>query len=150
MLLTDPIDEWLTSHLTEFDEKPLVSVAKGELDLGELKDKDEKKKNKKADKENEKLAKRIQKILDEKVKEVRATDRLTTSPACLVADENDMGRHLEQILKASGQSLPGSKPILEINPEHMILKRLLDEQDEDRFSDWSQILFDQALCFYSC
>ena len=150
LLLTDPIDEWLTTHLNEFDGKPLTSVNKGELDLdkltanGEEEDKD-KKKEKKAEKEYEDITKRIKELLEGKVKDVRVTDRLTTSPACLVADENDMGRHLEQILAASGQSIPGSKPILEINPNHLILKRLKDEQDENRFTDWSHIIFDQAL-----
>ena len=150
LLLTDPIDEWLTTHLNEFDGKPLTSVNKGELDLDKLtangKDEDkDKKKEKKAEKEYEDITKRIKELLEGKVKDVRVTDRLTTSPACLVADENDMGRHLEQILAASGQSLPGSKPILEINPNHLILLRLKDEQDEDRFTDWTHIIFDQAL-----
>ena len=111
---------------------------------GKDEDKD-KKKEKKAEKEYKDITKRIKELLEGKVKDVRVTDRLTTSPACLVADENDMGRHLEQILAASGQSIPGSKPILEINPNHLILKRLKDEQDEDRFTDWSHIIFDQAL-----
>jgi len=156
LLLTDPIDEWLTTHLNEFDGKPLTSVNKGELDLEELtseadeeKRKKEKakkeRKAKKANKEFGDIIKRIKELLGDKVKDVRITDRLTTSPACLVADENDMGRHLEQILAASGQSMPGSKPILEVNPKHMILKKLKDEQDEDRFADWSHIIFDQAL-----
>ncbi len=149
LLLSDPIDEWLTTHLNEFDGKPLSSVNKGELDLdgneGESEDEDKKKEGEKLEKEYQDIVKRIKEILDEKVKDVRITDRLTTSPACLVADEHDMGRHLEQILAASGQSMPGSKPILEINPKHLILRRLKDEQDEDRFRDWSNIIFDQAL-----
>ena len=150
LLLTDPIDEWLATHLNEFDGKPLTSVNKGELDLDKLtangKDEDkDPKKEKKAEKEYEDITKRIKELLEGKVKDVRVTDRLTTSPACLVADENDMGRHLEQILAASGQSIPGSKPILEINPNHLILLRLKDEQDEDRFTDWTHIIFDQAL-----
>jgi molecular chaperone HtpG len=156
LLLTDPIDEWLTTHLNEFDGKPLTSVNKGELDLEELtseadeekREKEKAKKERKAKKANKEfgdIIKRIKELLGDKVKDVRITDRLTTSPACLVADENDMGRHLEQILAASGQSMPGSKPILEVNPKHMILKKLKDEQDEDRFADWSHIIFDQAL-----
>jgi molecular chaperone HtpG len=147
ILLSDPIDEWLTTHLNEFDGKPLTSINKGELDLdsSEEEGKDRKEKGEKAEKEYEDIIKRIKDALNEKVKDVRVTDRLTTSPACLVADENDMGRHLEQIMAASGQSMPGSKPILEINPDHLILQRLKDEQDEDRFSDWSNIIFDQAL-----
>ncbi|MFT5349849.1 MAG: molecular chaperone HtpG [Planctomycetota bacterium] len=156
LLLTDPIDEWLTTHLNEFDGKPLTSVNKGELDLDELseaEDEDKKEKlkkkkankTKKANKEYGDIMTRIKELLSNKVKDVRVTDRLTNSPACLVADDNDMGRHLEQILAASGQSMPGSKPILEINPNHFILKKLKDEQDEDRFTDWSHIIFDQAL-----
>jgi len=145
LLFSDPIDEWVTSHLTEFDGKPLQSVNKGALDLGDIQDEDEKKEDEKKSKDYDKLSKRISKVLDEKVKEVRATSRLTTSPACLVSDEHDMGRHMEQILKASGQSIPGSKPILEINPDHPIVKKIDVEADEDLFADWSQILFDQAL-----
>jgi molecular chaperone HtpG len=145
LLLTDPIDEWVTTHLTEFDKKPLQSVNKGELDLGDVQNEEEKKEDEKKSKDFEKLVERIKKVLDEKVKEVRITSRLTSSPACLVSDENDMGRHLEQILQASGQSIPGSKPILEINPDHPIVKKIDNESDEDLFNDWSHILFDQAL-----
>ncbi len=145
LLFSDPIDEWVTTHLTEYDGKTLQSVNKGELDLGDIQDEDEKKEDEKKNKDYDKLAKRIKEVLEEKVKEVRATSRLTTSPACLVSDENDMGRHLEQILQASGQSIPGSKPILEINPDHPIVKKIDNEADEDLFADWSHILFDQAL-----
>ena len=145
LLLSEPIDEWVTTHLSEFDSKKLQSVNKGELDLGDIQDEDEKKKDKESNKAHDELVKRIKDILDEKVKEVRVTSRLTTSPACLVSDDNDMGRHLEQILKASGQNIPGSKPILEINPDHPIIKKIDDEKDNDLFTDWSHILFDQAL-----
>ena len=145
LLLSEPIDEWVTTHLSEFDGKKLQSVNKGELDLGDIQDENEKKKNKKKNKIHDDLVKHIQEVLDEKVKEVRVTSRLTTSPACLVSDENDMGRHLEQILKASGQNIPGAKPILEINPDHPIIKNIIAEKDDELFSDWSHILFDQAL-----
>ena len=145
LLLSEPIDEWVTTHLSEFDSKKLQSVNKGELDLGDIQDEGEKKKDKESNKAHDELVKRIKDILDEKVKEVRVTSRLTTSPACLVSDDNDMGRHLEQILKASGQNIPGSKPILEINPEHPIIKKIDGEKDHDLFTDWSHILFDQAL-----
>ena len=145
LLLSEPIDEWVTTHLSEFDSKKLQSVNKGELDLGDIQDEGEKKKDKESNKAHDELVKRIKDILDEKVKEVRVTSRLTTSPACLVSDDNDMGRHLEQILKASGQSIPGSKPILEINPDHPIIKKIDGEKDNDLFTDWSHILFDQAL-----
>ena len=146
LLLTDPIDEWLVAHLAEYQEKPLTSVNKGELDLGDLAD--EKSGDESGDTDDEKLeglTKRIEKVLDERVKEVRITRRLTASPACLVADEYGMGRHMEQILKASGQQMPMEKPILEINPDHPIVGKLQNEEDENRFGDWANILFEQAL-----
>lgn len=145
LLLTDPIDEWVTTHLTEFDGKPLQSVTKGELDLGDLEDKEKKEQTEKKDKEFDNLIEQVKKILEDKVQDVRITHRLTSSPACLVADEHGMGRHLEQILKASGQSITGSKPIMEVNPEHPILLRLKQEQDDEQVENWSHILFDQAL-----
>ena len=145
LLLSDPIDEWVTGQLSEFEGKPLQSVNKGRLDLGEIQDEAEKQQDEQNNKAFDKLGQRIKKALGEQVKEVRASARLTTSPACLVSDEQDMGRHLEQILKASGQNIPGSKPILEINPAHPVLQRIDNEPDEDRFLDWAQILFDQAL-----
>ncbi|MFQ5658872.1 MAG: molecular chaperone HtpG [Gammaproteobacteria bacterium] len=145
LLLTDPIDEWLTAHLTEFDGKPLQSVSKGELDLDGLGDKQTKKAAKKGGKKYVNLTKRIKKALGDQVKEVRITHRLINSPACLVVDEQAMGRHLEQLLKASGQQIPGSKPILEVNPAHPMVLHLQDEKGEERVKDWSQILFDQAL-----
>ena len=145
LLLSDPIDEWVTGQLSEFEGRPLQSVNKGRLDLGEIQDEAEKQQDEQNNKAFDKLGQRIKKALGEQVKEVRASARLTTSPACLVSDEQDMGRHLEQILKASGQNIPGSKPILEINPTHPVLQRIDNEPDEDRFADWAQILFDQAL-----
>lgn len=145
LLLSDPIDEWVTGQLNEFEGKPLQSVNKGRLDLGEIQDEAEKQQDEQNNKDFDKLGQRIKKALGEQVKAVRASARLTTSPACLVSDEQDMGRHLEQILKASGQNIPGSKPILEINPTHPVLQRIDNEPDEDRFADWAQILFDQAL-----
>ena len=145
LLRSEPIDEWVTTHLSEFDGKKLQSVNKGELDLGDIQDENEKKKDENENKIHNDLVKHIKEVLDEKVKEVRVTSRLTTSPACLVSDENDMGRHLEQILKASGQNISGTKPILEINPDHPIIKKIIAEKDDDLFSDWSHILFDQAL-----
>lgn len=145
LLLSDPIDEWVTGQLNEFEGKPLQSVNKGRLDLGEIQDEAEKQQDEQNNKAFDKLGQRIKKALGEQVKAVRASARLTTSPACLVSDEQDMGRHLEQILKASGQNIPGSKPILEINPTHPVLQRIDNEPDEDRFADWAQILFDQAL-----
>lgn len=146
LLLTDPIDEWLVAHLAEYQEKPMASVNKGELDLGDLAD--EKSGDEEEETGDEKLAeltRRIGDVLDERVKEVRITRRLTESPACLVADEYGMGRHMEQILKASGQQIPMEKPILEINPDHPIVGKLQIEEDENRFGDWANILFEQAL-----
>ena len=145
LLLTDPIDEWVTTHLTEFNGKPLQSVTKGELDLGDLEDTEVKEQAEKTDQDFDSLLKQIKQILEDRVKDVRVTHRLTSSPACLVADEQGMGRHLEQILKAAGQQIDGSKPILEINPAHPIILGLNKETDEDRVKDWANILFDQAL-----
>ena len=145
LLLTDPIDEWVTTHLNEFDGKPLQSVTRGELDLGDLEDKEEKQQTEQTDEDFGSLVKQLKEILEDRVKDVRITHRLTTSPACLVADEQGMGRHLEQILKAAGQQITGSKPILEINPEHPIIIGLNKQTDEERVKDWATILFDQAL-----
>jgi len=145
LLLSEPIDEWVTTHLSEYEGKTLQSANKGELDLGDIQSETEKKKKKKNSEVHNDLIERIKNVVNDKVKDVRITERLTTSPACLVSDSNDMGRHLEQILKASGQNIPGSKPILEINPDHPIIKKISSEKDDDLFSDWSHILFDQAL-----
>jgi len=143
LLLTDRVDEWVVSHLTEFDGKELVSVAKGGLDLGQLEDEAEKKEQEKEADEFKDLTGRIKDSLGDKVKEVRVTHRLTDSPACLVADENDIGGNLARLLKAAGQNAPASQPILEINPRHPVVLRLKDE--EAHFGDWATVLFDQAL-----
>ena len=143
VLLSDRVDEWVTGHLTEFDGKPLQSVAKGGLDLGELEDEAEKEEAEKVASEFKDLLERIKTSLGERVKDVRATSRLTDSPACLVADEHDVGMNLARILKAAGQNAPASKPILEINPTHPVVLRLRDEQAH--FEDWAAVLFDQAL-----
>lgn len=143
LLLSDKVDEWLVSHLTEFDKKQLQSVSKGALDLGKL-DKDQEKKAEEAKKEFKDLVKNISDVLEGKVKEVRVTTRLTNSPACIVADEQDVGLQMQRILKAAGQAVPDSKPIFEINAEHTILKRLNTMDDKKRFADWTHLLFDQA------
>ena len=145
LLLAERVDEWMMSHLTEFDGKPLQSVAKGDLDLGKLQDEAEKTEQEKDAGEYKSLTDKIKESLGDRVKEVRVTHRLTTSPACLVADTHDMGMNLERLLKAAGQSVPMSKPILEINPHHPIVERLNQEAAGEHFSDWSHILFDQAL-----
>ncbi|MFO1321284.1 MAG: molecular chaperone HtpG [Burkholderiales bacterium] len=145
LLLHDRVDEWMVASLTEFEGKKLASVAKGDLDLGTLEDEQEKAAQKQEAETFKDLTDRIAKTLGERVQEVRVTHRLTDSPACLVADEHGMGMNLERLLKAAGQKVGGSKPILEINPQHAIVQRLNGEADETRFGDWSQVLFDQAL-----
>ena len=144
LLLADRVDEWLSSSLTEFDGKPLKSVTKGELDLGELDNEEEKKEQEKVAEESKELVERVKTTLAEKVKEVRVTTRLTNSPACLVTEENEMSANLERILKQVGQEAPDIKPILELNPEHPLVKKL-DEEKDDRFDDLASIIFDQAL-----
>jgi len=143
LLLAERVDEWLVANLTEFEGKKLASVARGGLDLGELADEAEKKKGEEKRKEFRALVGRIKEALGERVKEVRVTQRLTESPACLVSDEQDMNANLARILRAAGQKVPAAKPILEINPEHPIVLRLGSE--EARFTDWAVLLHEQAL-----
>ena len=143
LLLSDRVDEWVVSNLTEFEGKQLVSVAKGGLDLGKLEDDAEKKERESAADEYKDLLKKIQDTLGDKVKEVRVTHRLTGSPSCLVSDDHDMSAHMSRILKAAGQSTPGSKPILEINPKHLLVQKL--KYEDAKFADWVSLLFDQAL-----
>ncbi|MEZ0246408.1 MAG: molecular chaperone HtpG [Methylophilaceae bacterium] len=146
LLLSDRVDEWLVSGLTEFEGKKLQSVAKGDLDLGSLEDEAEKEAQKQAEDEFKELVEKIKSTLgDDKVKEVRVTHRLTDSPACIVTGENDMSANLERLLKAAGQNAPSTKPILEINPQHSLVTRLKGESDDARFADWAHLLFDQAL-----
>ncbi len=145
LLLSDRVDEWLTGNLHEFDGKPLKSVAKGGLDLGELEDEAEKTAQKEAEDNLKPLVERIKTTLGERVKDVRVTHRLTDSPACLVTGEGDMSANLERLLKAAGQAAPTVKPTLEINPAHALVTRLNSETDEDRFADWANLLFEQAL-----
>ncbi len=143
LLLSDRVDEWMIGNLTEFDGKPLQSVAKGGLDLGKLEDEADKQETEKAADEFKDLLDKMKTSLGERVKEVRVTHRLTDSPACLVADEHDLGMNLARILKAAGQQAPDSKPILEINPSHPAVLRL--KYEESSFDDWAAVLFDQAL-----
>jgi molecular chaperone HtpG len=145
LLLSDRVDEWLTSNLNEFDGKPLRSVAKGGLDLGVLEDEAEKVAQQEAEDAFKSLTDKIQATLGERVKGVRVTHRLTDSPACLVTGEGDMSANLERLLKAAGQSAPTVKPTLEINPQHALVTRLNRELDEARFADWANLLFEQAL-----
>ena len=146
LLLADRVDEWMMSNLPEYDGKSLVSVAKGQLDLGALEDEAEKAEQTKTAEEFKPLVERVKAALGERAKDVRVTLRLTDSPACLVVEEGDMGMNLERLLKAAGQSVgAGSKPILEVNPHHALVERLSAETDEARFADWSNLLFEQAM-----
>ncbi|MCL4164716.1 UNVERIFIED_CONTAM: hypothetical protein GTU68_048892 [Idotea baltica] len=138
LLLSDPVDEWLVNSLPEFNEKPLKSVSKGDLELSD----DEKKEQEEQKEALSSVTEKLKEALENSVKEVRLTNRLTESPACLVADESDPGANLERIMKAMGQDAPTTKPILEINPEHALIKELKPEGEN--FADWAQVLFDQA------
>jgi molecular chaperone HtpG len=145
LLLSDRVDEWVSGNLSEFDGKPLQSVAKGGLDLGKLEDAAEKEEAEKAAGEYKDLLEQLKATLADKVKDVRVTYRLTDSPSCLVADEHDVGGNLARILKAAGQQAPDSKPILEINPHHPAVQRLKAESGTgSRFDDWANLLFEQA------
>ncbi len=145
LLLTDRVDEWLVTHLNDYKGKHIQSVAKGQLDLGELDDKESKEELEKATEEHKGLLERIQKVLGDGVKEVRVSNRLTESPACLVVGDYDMSANLQRVLEQLGQNAPKTQPILEINTDHPLLQRMDQEPDEDVFSDLSRILFDQAL-----
>jgi molecular chaperone HtpG len=144
LLLSDRVDEWMLSFLTEFDGTPLVSVSRGSLDLGKLADEEERKRTEAVAGEFKELAERIGKSLGNRVKEVRVTDRLTESASCLVSAEGDISGTLERLLKQAGQQAPERKPILEINAQHPLVKQLQNETSA-RFDDWSSLLFDQAL-----
>ncbi|WLH70237.1 molecular chaperone HtpG [Pseudomonas sp. FP2309] len=144
LLLTDRIDEWLMSYLSEFDGKTFVDVARGDLDLGNLDSEEEKKEAEEVAKAKEGLVERIKTALGDAVSEVRVSHRLTDSPAILPIGEQDLGMQMRQILEASGQKVPDSKPIFEFNPAHPLIEKLDGEQSEERFGDLSHILFDQA------
>jgi molecular chaperone HtpG len=143
LLLSDRVDDWLMNHLQEFDGKQFQDVARGALDL-EPESEEEKAEQEKLQKESEALVERLGKVLEDKVAEVRATSRLTDSPACLVVGDFDMGAQMRRMMESAGQPVPESKPILEVNPTHPLLGMLDQEADEDRFSDLANIVFDQA------
>jgi molecular chaperone HtpG len=143
LLLSDRVDEWVVAHLAEFEGKPLASVAKGDLDLGALESEAEKAEHRKQAEDAKDLVARIRAALGDRVKDVRATSRLTSSPACLVADTVDPGSNLQRILRSVGQDVPAFKPILEVNPEHPMVLRM--KHEEKRFDDWAALLLDQAL-----
>ena len=144
LLLTDRIDEWVMSHLTEFEGKHFTDVTRGDLDLGSLDTEEEKKAQEAVAKTKESLLERLKAALADQVSEVRVSHRLTDSPAILAIGEQDLGLQMRQILEATGQKLPDSKPIFEINPQHPLIEKLDQEPDEDRFSDLAQVLLGQA------
>ncbi|XVW81518.1 molecular chaperone HtpG [Candidatus Profftella armatura] len=143
LLLTDRVDEWMLSFIPKFENKELVSIAKGNLDLGNLENESDKKQQKETETKFQNLIEEMKKILSEKAKDVRVTYRLTDSPACLVVDENEPSGNMIRMLKAAGQETPNSKPILEINPNHALIQRI--QLNNDNIHNWSHILFDQAL-----
>jgi len=143
LLLAERVDEWLVSHLNEFDGKQVISVARGDLDLGKLEDEAEKKAAEAEAGEFKEMLEKVKASLGERVKEVRITHRLTDSPACVVADDNEMGTNLARLLKAAGQDVPSSAPILELNPKHPVVLRL--KYGSEHFDDWAAVLLDQAL-----
>ncbi|MCL5261210.1 MAG: molecular chaperone HtpG [Gammaproteobacteria bacterium] len=145
LLLSDRVDEWMLAHLSEYAGKKFQSVAKENMDWGKLEDKETKKHFEDAKVDFAKVIEQMQKILVDKAKEVKITERLTDSPACLVTGEFDPSMHLQRIMLAAGQDMPRGKPTLEINPEHPLVQRLKSEQDEHVFSELTNLLFEQAL-----
>ncbi len=145
LLLFDRVDEWLISHLNEHQGKPLASVAKGELDFSELEGEEGKKEQKLKEKEARDIVKRIKEVLGDKVENVRVSHRLTTSPACIVLNEHEMAMYMQHLLRQAGHDVPVTKPVLEINPTHPLVRRMENEEAKERFQDWASILFDQAI-----
>ena len=141
LLLSDKIDEWLVGYMSEFEGKKLQSISKGKVEL----DEESNEQIKEQEKTLEPFIKQIKTVLDDRVKDVLVTNRLTDSPACIVADEQDMGLEMQRILQSAGQQVPVSKPIFEINPEHVLIKRLHDIQDDNQFELWVVMLFEQAV-----
>lgn len=142
LLLSDKVDEWLVNYLNEFDGKKLQSISKGKIDLKDDQDLPD---IKEQEKSFAGMLKQIKTVLGDKVKEVQLTNRLTDSPACIVADEHDLGLEMQRILQAAGQEVPKSQPIFELNPEHQLVKKLHDITDDERFSEWTIVLFEQAV-----
>jgi molecular chaperone HtpG len=143
LLLSDRVDEWLVAHLTEFDGKSLQSVARGDLDLGDIDDED-KAAREQADEAFKDVIERVQKSLGDKISEARVSHRLTDSPSCLVLNEQDMSAQMQQILEAAGQYAPKAQPVLELNSSHKLVLKLKDIKDDDSFNDWVSLLFEQA------
>ena len=145
LLMSDRVDEWLVEHLKEYEGKKLQSVAKGDLDLGDIEDDADKEVQEKAEGDFKDIIEKIKTILEDKAKDVRLTHRLTDSPSCLVMDQDDMGLQMQQIMKAAGHEMPTNKPILELNPGHELVSPLKAMSDEEMLANWSHVLFDQAM-----
>ncbi|HHJ80823.1 MAG TPA: molecular chaperone HtpG, partial [Candidatus Tenderia electrophaga] len=145
LLMGDRVDEWMMSFMQDYDGKSFQSIAKGDLDLGELEDEQEKEEAKKSQEAHKDLLERMQTVLGDKVKEVRISHRLTRSPSCLVVEDQDMALSMQKILKQAGHDVPTMQPILEINSEHPLVQQVEGETDEQRFSDWTHVLLDQAM-----
>lgn len=145
LLLSDRVDEWLLSHLPEYDSKAFVSVTQGDLDLGKLDSEEDKKEQEKQETEFASFIERTKKVLGDKVKDVRLTHRLTSTPSCIVADSNDMSTQMAKLMAQMGQPVPESKPIFELNPEHVMITKLADMADEELFAEWAELLLEQAV-----
>ena len=145
LLMSDRIDEWLVSHLTEVDGKQLQSVTRGGLDLGDMDDEETKQAQEKLEQEFDSVVSRIKKSLEGKVKDVKLSQRLTDSPACIVADEHDMSSQMMKLMQSVGQEVPDALPIFEINAEHELVKHVADETDDEKFNQWTEVLFEQAM-----
>lgn len=144
LLMSDRIDEWLMSHLTEFSEKQFQSAAKANIDLSDMDDEETKKQHEEAEKEYESFIERAKTALGDKVKDVRVTHRLTDSPAVITTDDHDMNTQMQKLMEAAGQAMPETKYIFEVNPDHALVKRVADEADESAFGEWIEVLLDQA------
>jgi molecular chaperone HtpG len=145
LLMSDRIDEWLVSHLTEVGGKQLQSVTRGGLDLGDMDDEETKQAQEKLEQEFDSVVSRIKKSLEGKVKDVKLSQRLTDSPACIVADEHDMSSQMMKLMQSVGQEVPDALPIFEINAEHELVKHVADETDDEKFNQWTEVLFEQAM-----
>ncbi|MCL4121686.1 UNVERIFIED_CONTAM: hypothetical protein GTU68_047204 [Idotea baltica] len=145
LLLSDRVDEWLVNGLQEFDGKKLQSVAKGELDLSKFESDEDKKEQEKVEEKASGIIKHLKEVLEEKVEDVRVSHRLTSSPSCIVLNDQDMALYMQTLMKQAGHEMPSSKPILEINPTHPLIEKMEAETDDDQFADWAAVLFDQAL-----
>jgi molecular chaperone HtpG len=145
LLLSDRIDEWLMQHLTDFEGKKLRSVAKGGLDLSKLDDEATKQAQQETEQQFAAVAARFKVALGDQVKDVKVSHRLTDSPACIVTDEFDMSTQMMKLMESVGQKVPEVKPIFELNPDHQLVRHIADVQDESRFKQWAEVIFEQAL-----